>query len=260
MTIALKSLLQQRHLHEYSEFVAEYERCATELDLPRQASAPTKAQYYRWVGGHIRNLPRGYHCLVLERMFNGWTARELFDHNQPQHTSATTEALLSSVAPAVEPAELAGLWVSCYVFGGTKHHVDLSTITITNSAVTARNYPPEPRAEAHTSGFRNQIEAGLFGRHVIGRWRNVNDSYFYGSLHFAVLPGETMLDGYYTGFLSDSHVVAERWRWVRVEPQSAEGVDLNSVVLGEPQRIYDAVVGHSRFDGPIPLAQLTENP
>jgi hypothetical protein len=69
-----------------------------------------------------------------------------------------------------------------------------------------------------------------------------------------------MLDGYYTGFLSDSQVVAEQWRWVRVEPQSAEGVDLNAVVLSEPQRIYDAVVGRSRFDGPIPLAQLTENP
>lgn len=260
MTIALKSLLQQRHLHEYSEFVAEYERRAKELDLPRHASAPTKAQYYRWVGGHIQNLPRGYHCLVLERMFPGWTARELFDHNETPRTPATTEALLASYAPAVEPAQLAGLWVTCFVFDGTKHHVDLSTVTVTNDVVSARNYPPEPRAEGHAAGFRNEIAAGLFGRHLIGRWRNVSDSYFYGSLHFAVLPGETMLDGYYTGFLSDSQVVAEQWRWVRVEPQSAEGADLNAVVLGEPQRIYDAVVGRSRFDGPIPLPQLTENP
>ena len=260
MTIALKSLLQQRHLHEYSEFVVEYERRAKELDLPRHASAPTKAQYYRWVGGHIQNLPRGYHCLVLERMFPGWTARELFGHIDPQNAAATNEALFASFAPAVEPAQLAGLWVICYVFDGTKHHVDLSTITVTNNAVTARNYPPEPRAEAHASGFRNEIEAGLFGRHLIGRWRNISDTYFYGSLHFAVLPGETMLDGYYTGFLSDSQVVAERWRWVRVQPQSAEGVDVNTVVLGEPRRIYDAIVGRSPFDAPIPLEQLTENP
>jgi hypothetical protein len=28
----------------------------------------------------------------------------------------------------------------------------------------------------------------------------------------------------------------------------------------DARRIYDAVVGRSRFDGPIPLAQLTENP
>jgi hypothetical protein len=150
----------------------------------------------------------------------------------------------STQAPAVEPAQLAGLWVTGYVFDGTKHHVDLSTITVTNNAVTARNYPPEPRAEAHASGFPNEIEAGLFGRHLIGRWRNINDSYFYGSLHFSVLPGETMLDGYY----------------VRVEPQSAEGVAVNTVVLGEPRRIYDAIVGRSPFDAPIPLEQLTENP
>ena len=75
-----------------------------------------------------------------------------------------------------------------------------------------------------------------------------------------MLPGETMLDGYYTGFLSDSQVVAERWRWVRLEPQSAEGVDVNRVVLGEPRRIYDAIVGRSPFDAPIPLEQLTETP
>jgi hypothetical protein len=193
-------------------------------------------------------------------MFPGWTARELFGHIDPQHAATTNEALFASFAPAVEPAQLAGLWVTGYVFDGTKHHVGLSTITVTNNAVTARNYPPEPRAEAHASGFPNEIEAGLFGRHLIGRWRNINDSYFYGSLHFAVLPGETMLDGYYTGFLSDSQVVAERWRWVRVEPQSAEGVDVNTVVLGEPRRIYDAIVGRSPFDAPIPLEQLTENP
>ena len=123
MAIALKSPLQQLHLHEYSEFVVEYERRAKELDLPQHASAPTKAQYYRWVGGHIQNLPRGYHCLVLERMFPGWTARQLFGHIDPQHAATTNEALFASFAPAVEPAQLAGLWVTCYVFDGTKHHV-----------------------------------------------------------------------------------------------------------------------------------------
>jgi hypothetical protein len=260
VAIALKSLLQQRHLHEYSEFVVEYQRRAKELDLPRHASAPTKAQYYRWVGGHIQNLPRGYHCMVLERMFPGWTAKELFGHAEHQHAPSSNAGLLSSIAPAVDPGQLAGLWVTCYAFNRTQHHVDLSTITVTNGDVTAKNYPPEPRTEAHATGFRNDIEAGLFGRHLIGRWRNVNDSYFYGSLHFAVLPGETMLDGYYTAFVSDSDVVAERWRWVRVEPQSAAGVDLSTVVLGEPRRLYDAIVGRTRFDGPISLAQLTENP
>lgn len=109
VTIALKSLLQQRHLHEYSEFVVEYEGRARELDLPRHASAPTKAQYYRWVGGHIQNLPRGYHCMVLEKMFPRWTARELFGDIESEHTPTTNEALLSSIASAVEP----GGWQAC---------------------------------------------------------------------------------------------------------------------------------------------------
>jgi hypothetical protein len=38
------------------------------------------------------------------------------------------------------------------------------------------------------------------------------------------------------------------------------GVDVNAVTLGAAGRLYDAIVGRIRFDGPIPLAQLTENP
>jgi hypothetical protein len=56
--------------------------------------------------------------------------------------------------------------------------------------------------------YSNDIEAGLFGRHVMGRWRNVNDRYFYGFVHLAVLPGETVLDGYYTAVLTDSRVTS----------------------------------------------------
>jgi hypothetical protein len=69
VTIVLRSLLQQRHLHEYSEFVVEYDGRAKELDLARHASAPTTAQYYRGVGGN---------------------------------TPATNDRLLSSIAPAIE--------------------------------------------------------------------------------------------------------------------------------------------------------------
>lgn len=97
MANALKSLLQERHLHAYSDFVAEYNRRAKELDLPRHATAPTKGQYYRWVGGQVENLPRGHHCAVLERMFPGWTAARLF--GRAEHPLAPShEDLLSSAA------------------------------------------------------------------------------------------------------------------------------------------------------------------
>jgi hypothetical protein len=258
VAVALKSLLRERHLHEYSEFVAEYRRRAEELSLPRLASPPTKAQYYRWVGGQVQRLPRGYHCMVLERMFPGWTADELFGH--AVHDKEMQEDLLSSVAPAVDPAVLAGSWVTCYEFDDAQHHVDLSTVSVTNGAVTASNYPPMPRTDRHASGFCNDIEAGLFGRHLMGRWRNTNDNYFYGLMHLAVLPGETILEGFYTTLITDSQVEAGPWRWVRVDPESMRGVDLNTVKLGEPRRLYDAIVGRTRFDGPISLAELTENP
>lgn len=258
MTIALKALLQQRHLHEYSEFVAEYARRARELDLPRQAAPPTKAQYYRWVGGHIQQLPRGYHCLVLERIFPGWTARQLFSGLENQDRPPGSDALLSSIGPAVDPLVLAGLWVTNFMFDG-QHHVDLSTITVTNSGVTARNYPPEPRTEGHASGYANDIDAQVVGRHLIGHWRNTNDRYYYGSIQLAVLPGETLLDGYYTSVLTDTEVVADRWRWVRVDPCSAEGVDLAAVRLREPLELGKALGRRTRFDRPIALSEVMEN-
>lgn len=257
MTIALKALLRQRHLHEYSEFVAEYSRRANELDLPRNAAPPTKAQYYRWVGGQVQELPRGYHCAVLERMFPGWTARQLFAQIENQHALSPNEGLLSPITPALGRELIEGLWVTCFVFDGNRH-VDLSTITATQSGVVAKNYPPEPRTEGHASGLANDIEAGLFGRHLIGVWRNVSDRYYYGSMHLAVLPGEAMLDGYYTAPLTDTQVVADRWRWVRVEPRSADGVDLTAVTLAEPRALYEALTVRTHTDGPIPLAQVAE--
>ncbi len=254
----LKSLLQDRHLHAYSDFVAEYERCARGLDLPRRAPAPTKAQYYRWVGGQLESLPRGYHCAVLERMFPGWTAQELFGRaDRQQRPPPPNSELLTPVRAGVELASLAGLWVTCYLVDNC-HHVDLSTITITEDAVTAKNYPPQSRIEGHASGYANDIAAGLFGRHLIGQWRNVNDRYFYGSIHLAVLPGEMVLDGYYTAVATDTAVTAGRWRWVRVEPGSADGVDLSTVALGEPHRLHEVILGRTRFEGPIPLNEVTE--
>ncbi|MBS9535592.1 hypothetical protein KIH27_18560 [Mycobacterium sp. M1] len=261
----LKTLLLERHLHAYSDFVVEYTRMAKGLDLPHQAPAPTKSQYYRWVAGDLQTLPRGHHCAVLERMFPGWTARELFGlagppaaepllHDRSQ--APDPPAVLTGFGPAVDPTALAGLWVTCFTVEVTRHHADLSTITVTNGVVTAKNYPPDPRTEGQTHGYKNHIHARVFGRHLIGQWRNVNDSYYYGAVHFAVLPGETVLDGYYTGFVNDTQVVAERWRWVRVDPQSTTGIDLDDVKLGQPRRLYDCIMRRSNLDGPITLADL----
>lgn len=79
MTIALKVLLQDQHLHQHSDFAAEYKRHADALNLSGGGvGPPTKGQYYRWLAGGLNGVPRGHHCRILESMFPGWTAEELF--------------------------------------------------------------------------------------------------------------------------------------------------------------------------------------
>jgi hypothetical protein len=256
VTTALKVLLTQRHLHEYSEFAAEYRRCAVGLDLPRNARVPTKAQYYKWLGGQLHGLPRGYHCSVLERMFPGWSARQLFDA-PASSAPADEDDLLVSVGPTLDPAVLNGVWATCYKFDGVYHHADLSVITMSGCSMAARNYPPEPRTESHAAGYRNNIDGTLSGRHILGRWRNVSDDYFFGTLHLAALPAENVLDGVYSGFPADTQIVAERWRWVRVAMNSPR--ELAPARLRDPHDLYEMLMGRSAFDGPVRLDELTED-
>lgn len=253
MAVALKLLLEERHLHAYSEFVAEYNRRARDLGVPRQAAPPTKAQYYRWLGGEIQNLPRGYHCAVLEQMFPGWTAKELF---KSQHVPAADD-VLTGVRSAVEAADLAGLWVTSYVVDGL-HHADLSVLAAVKDGVAAKNYPPSPRLEGQARGYANDIKAGIFGRHVIGKWRNVNDRYFYGPIHLAVLPGEMTMDGFYTAVLSDTAVASQRWTWARVDSGSAAGVELTALTVKEPRAIFELLSERTRFDHAVALADVAE--
>jgi hypothetical protein len=252
-------LLRDHHVHEYQAFTAEYRRIARELELPRSAAPPSKATYYHWLSGQMKGLPHGYHCLVLETMFSGWTAKDLFTRSERRRARTASGDLLASITPSVDPAQLAGLWCTGFIFEGA-HHVDLTTITVTNGVVTAQNSPPAPRTKDQNVGFHNDISLDLSGRHLIGQWRNTSDSYYYGSIHLAVLPGEMILDGYYTSVLNDTQVTADRWRWVRVEPQSVEGIDLHTVTLGAPERLYNAIIEHAQYGSAIALTQLTEKP
>ncbi len=76
----LKLLLQQRHLQTYGTFCREYDKAALAVDDDLKGTAPSRAQLYRWLSGELRGLPHPYHCRVLEKMFPGWTATQLFEH------------------------------------------------------------------------------------------------------------------------------------------------------------------------------------
>ncbi|GAB3990544.1 hypothetical protein GCM10029978_118700 [Actinoallomurus acanthiterrae] len=59
-------------------FRAAYENAARKVDRDLVGTAPSRAQLHRWISGGLKRLPYTDHCRVLETMFPGWTADQLF--------------------------------------------------------------------------------------------------------------------------------------------------------------------------------------
>jgi hypothetical protein len=269
-TTLLKELLRQRHL-KYETFRAEYERTA--VRIAADGVAPSKAQYYRWLSGQLRGgIPYPDACRVLESMFPPWTAADLFGPFEPGRRVPRDGGLqapvtvLDSVPHGFLADALNGHWITCYQFssgrdGTTHHHADIANVTADSERrIRAVNHPPEPRTEGRANPFRNRIEGELAGRHLIGHWKNTSDTRYFGSVHLAVLPGETVMDGYYTGVGSDIEVSVARWKWVRLGPAPLDSADLQGIVLREPSALYDLVMNRSQFDAPLTLADVREEP
>jgi hypothetical protein len=164
---------------------------------------------------------------------------------------------VSWLAPPGFPASaLAGLWVTSYQFphdGKQLHHADIAQITAgPDGNIRASNQLAARTEGRNATPFRNEIEAQLASRHLIGRWRNTSDTRYFGMVHLAVLQGETVMDGFYTGFASDISVSMARWKWVRVDlPEVAE------VALLDPALIYKLVMDHSQYDRPLTLEDIS---
>jgi hypothetical protein len=265
-TTLLKELLRQRHL-KYETFRVEYEGVAAQI-APNDV-APSKAQYYRWLSGQLRGgMPYPDACRVLESMFAPWKAVDLFGPYQPgrnAHNGPDVSTVLGSVPHGFLADVLNGHWVTCYQFhhGGLddapQHHADIARITAeSDRRIRAVNHPPEPRTEGRANPFRNEIEAELVGRHILGHWKNTSDTRYFGSVHLAVLPGEMVMDGYYTGVGSDIDVSVARWKWVRLDSTSIDDADMPGVILREPSALYDLVMNRTQFDAPLALADVKE--
>jgi hypothetical protein len=172
------------------------------------------------------------------------------------------KTLLAPVPHSFSVDKLDGFWVTCYRYDsghGLRCHADISQIKHESERrVKIRNYPPEPRTQDRQLPFRNDIEARLFNRHLVGLWRNVSDNRYFGSIHLAVLDGETVMEGYYTVFLSDVQVGSRRWKWVRLDSASVLGVDLSQVTLREPDMLHALVQEHSQHAGLLALADIVE--
>ncbi len=74
----LKLLLRQRHWQPYGTFRTEYDKAAKRVDPDLVGSWPSRAQFNRWLSGQLKGTPYPGHCRVLEDMFPGWSAAQLF--------------------------------------------------------------------------------------------------------------------------------------------------------------------------------------
>jgi hypothetical protein len=82
-TTLLKKLLRQRYLQTYRAFRQAYDDVARRVNSTLVGTYPTERQYYRWVSGDMIGLPYPDHCSVLEAMFHGYTAQQLFEPYEP---------------------------------------------------------------------------------------------------------------------------------------------------------------------------------
>lgn len=208
-------------------------------------SRPTLAERFGVAVGTIREAQR---VLADEGLVTAW-----------QGKGVVVRGVLGPVPQSFPASRLEAAWLTVYEFthdGKQLHHADIAHVTaLSGPELRARNYPPEPRTEGRSVPFRNEIEARLAGRHLIGSWRNTSDTRYFGSLHLAVLPGETVMVGYYTGVATDIAVSTAAWTWVRLEP--AEGLD--AVKLGDPAALYALAAGRTQDDGtPLTLAEIQE--
>lgn len=104
LPVRLKLLLEQQHYQTYRTFRKEYDKAAKSIDPELIGTAPSRAQFYRWLTGDLKGLPFPDHCRVLERMFLGMTAAQLFESVAPEPDEV---GLQGKSAMKVEIAHLA---------------------------------------------------------------------------------------------------------------------------------------------------------
>jgi hypothetical protein len=173
-------------------------------------------------------------------------------------------SVLGLIPPSFSAEALNGYWVTCFRFGpepARKQHVDIAQISAESGRFMAiSNHPPAPRSEGRASPFCNDLEAQLSNRHVVGHWKNSNDTRYFGTFHLAVLSGESVMAGYYTGFGSDIEVSTGPWKWVRLGADSIAGVDLAKVRLRDPVELGTLIEDHSQYDSPLTLTDIEQEP
>lgn len=103
--VRLKLLLQERYWQTYRTFQREYDKAAQSVDPALKGTWPSRAQLGRWVSGDLKGLPYPDHCRVLEKMFPGWAAEQLFELCSPD-AGLDAAGSLREQAPNVDRVSL----------------------------------------------------------------------------------------------------------------------------------------------------------
>jgi hypothetical protein len=105
----LKALCRHRHLHAYVSFRRAYMAAAAQLGNDFAGVYPSEKTFRRWLAGELTELPRSEHCMVLEALFPGWTARQLLGlEPSPPKPAAVSDAGRSATPqhPTTHPSRL----------------------------------------------------------------------------------------------------------------------------------------------------------
>ncbi len=97
----LRELLRRRCLHNYQEFCRAYDLKAATIDQKLVGSYPAERQFHRWICGELTGLPHPEHRTVLEVLFPGYSARELFEITESPESASPGEP--ATAAPDARP-------------------------------------------------------------------------------------------------------------------------------------------------------------
>jgi transcriptional regulator with XRE-family HTH domain len=212
-----------------------------QLGMPNECN---RSNISRWE--HDGTRPQAHYVVLLEKVLSQPASALGFGADE------APPALLGPVPGSFSATALGGDWLTAYTFdhgGAVLHHADIARVLAeSDRAVSAVNGPAV--TEGRAVPFGNVIEAQLSGRHLLGQWRNTSDTRYFGTLHLAVLPGETVMDGYYTGLASDIAVSTGRWRWVRLGGQA------EITLRDDPHGLYDLAISHQQTDAPLTAADI----
>src|SRR5262249_32343238 len=106
---------------------------------------PSRTQLHRWLAGDLKGLPYPDHCRVLEGMFPGWSAAQLFEP-MPEHRNASGSSAVNSGrlldiidAGLSSPTSFRGEWRSVAKTG----EEDLPSGHVDNGSFPSRDEVPE---------------------------------------------------------------------------------------------------------------------